>query len=490
MMKRIVTIAALALVALTAGAEIRLPSVIGDNMVLQRESHARIWGWAGPGATVKVKTSWDGASYRVKAGQDGRWEVMVSTGAAGGPYTISLSDGRETRLTGIMLGEVWICSGQSNMEMPVQGFLGQPCLHAAETMREARQYPDIRLFTVGRKTSDTPVEDCQGQWLLPDPATVGAFSAVAYYFGRCLNQYLGVPVGLIASDWGGTNIEAWMSEGSVSALGIDKEYCDKNWNEDYTPCSVLYNGMIAPVIPFTAKGFIWYQGESNRHNWYDYAEMQVEMIRQWREAWGDDEMPFYLTQIAPYRYDGPEKRRSAMLVEQQCKAVSAIGHCGMASTTDVGHPSLIHEPDKLSVGERLAWLALSRDYAVPGVPADAPTYKSMEVKDGKVVVSFNNVCAPDDQTDPRSFTWCADDGSIVRQVKGFEIAGEDKVFHKANARLLWSQNQVEVWSEGVPEPVAVRYSFCNYVETNLKTTIGQPVIPFRSDDWEIPASEL
>lgn len=152
--------------------------------------------------------------------------------------------------------------------------------------------------------------------------------------------------------------------------------------------------------------------------------------------------------------------------------------------------SLIHEPDKLSVGERLAWLALSRDYNIPGIPAEAPTYKSMEIKEGKSIISFNNLCAPGDQSDPRSFNWIDDQGQVVRSVKGFEIAGADKVFYPANARLLWSDNQVEVWSDKVPVPVAVRYCFCNYTETNLKTTLGQPVVPFRTDDWEIPAEEM
>ena len=201
-------------------------------------------------------------------------------------------------------------------------------------------------------------------------------------------------------------------------------------------------------------------------------------------------MPFYITQIAPYRYSGAEKRRSALLVENQIKATTMVPNCAMASTTDVGTYSLIHEPDKLSVGERLAWLALSRDYGIEGVPADAPTYKSMEIVDGKAIISFNNLCEPNDQSDPRSFNWLDDQGQVVRSVKGFEIAGPDRKYRPAKARLLWSDNQVEVWSDEVKEPVAVRYCFNNYSETNLKTTLGQPVVPFRTDDWEIPAEEI
>ena len=489
-MKKLLFVLTLLVGAAMLKAEVRLPAVLGDNMVLQRNSEVNLWGWAAPNKTVKVKTSWNRKTYRTRSDADGKWLVKVATKDAGGPYTIKISDGKKSRLNNILLGEVWICSGQSNMEMPVQGFLGQPCLHAAETMREARLYPDIRMFTVARDSTDVVKDNCVGEWLCSDPATVGAFSAVGYFFGRCLNQYLGVPIGLITTNWGGTNIEAWMSTESNAKLGVDEEYTSKNWNEDYFPGATLYNGMIAPITNYTAKGFIWYQGESNRGNWKEYADMQAEMIRQWREAWGDEKMPFYITQIAPYRYSGPEKRRSAMLVENQIKATTMVPYCAMASTTDIGMYSLIHEPDKLAVGERLAWLALSRDYGVPGVPADAPTYKSMEIKDGRVVISFYNLCAPNDQSDPRSFSWIDEQGQVVRSVKGFEIAGADRKFRPANARILWNDNQVEVWADGVKEPVAVRYCFNNYSETNLKTTLGQPVVPFRTDDWEVPAEEL
>lgn len=490
-MRKVLLLIAVLLGAVTLSrAEVKLPAVLGDNMVLQRDSQVNLWGWAKPRKVVKIKTSWNRKRYRVRADADGKWLVKVVTTGAGGPYSITFSDGKKTRLENILLGEVWICSGQSNMEMPVQGFLGQPCLHATETMRQARLYPDIRLFTVARDSTDIPRDDCKGEWLMSDPKSVGAFSAVGYYFGRCLNQYLGVPIGLITTNWGGTNIEAWMSPESNAKLGVDEEYTKNNWDEYYLPCSVLYNGMVVPIVNYTAKGFIWYQGESNRGNYKEYADMQAEMIRQWREAWGDENMPFYITQIAPYRYSGAEKRRSALLVENQIKATKMVPNCAMASTTDVGTYSLIHEPDKLSVGERLAWLALSRDYGIEGVPAEAPTYKSMEIKEGKAVISFNNLCEPNDQSDPRSFNWLDDQGQVVRSVKGFEIAGADKKFRPAKARILWMDNQVEVWSDEVKDPVAVRYVFCNHSETNLKTTLGQPVVPFRTDDWEIPAEEI
>ncbi len=470
-------------------AKIKLPSLLCDNMVLQRNTEVNLWGSATPEAIVKVTTSWNGAIYKTHAGKDGKWLVKVKTADAGGPYSIIISDGSERVLTNILLGEVWICAGQSNMEMPVQGFFGQPCYNAVETMREAVKYKNIRLFTVNRNSRQEPQEDCKGEWLCSNPETVGAFSAVGYFFGRCLNQFTEIPVGLINTSWGGTNIEAWMTQESLDKLDIDRKFIAENWTEEHSTPTALYNGMIAPLTRYVAKGFIWYQGEANHQNYYDYKTMFVEMVRQWRAAWGNDKMPFYFAQIAPYRYDGADLRAIPLLVENQYKALEEIPYSGIAGTSDVGMFSIIHEPDKLRVGERLAYLALSRDYGAGGVPADAPTYKSMEVLDGKIVLSFNNMAAPDDQSDPRSFSWLDDNGKVISP-KGFEIAAADRIFHPAKARLLWSDNQIEVSSDDVPEPVAVRYGSKNYVETNIKTTLDQPLAPFRTDNWEIPAEEL
>ena len=254
-MKRILLSIALLLSAvMLSEAEVRLPSVLGDNMVLQRDSQVNLWGWAKPRKSVRIKTSWNRKRYRVRADSEGKWIVKVVTTGAGGPYTITFSDGKKTRLENILLGEVWICSGQSNMEMPVQGFLGQPCFHAAETMRDARLYPDIRLFTVARDSTDTPRDDCKGEWLLSDPKSVGAFSAVGYYFGRCLNQYLGVPIGLITTNWGGTNIEAWMSPESNAKLGVDEEYTKKNWDEYYLPCITEWLSRSRTTPPKASSG--------------------------------------------------------------------------------------------------------------------------------------------------------------------------------------------------------------------------------------------
>ncbi len=489
-MKRILCLLCALCAVASARAKIELPALLGSGMVLQRDAEVRLWGDAAAGAEVEILTSWDGARYAVRADRAGHWEAKVRTGAAGGPHSITLSDGEPLTLDDILLGEVWICAGQSNMEMPVQGFFGQPCYHAAETMRDAALWPDIRLFTVERSSQAVPQRDCRGAWLHPTPANVGAFSAVGYFFGRCLHRYLDVPVGLVAVHWGGTNIEAWMDAAALAGLDVDRDFIARNWTETHSAPSVLYNGMVAPATRMTARGFIWYQGESNIGNYYDYKTMMAELVRSWRAAWGDDRMPFYYVEIAPYRYDGPDFRARAALVEQQYDALAAIPHAGIASTVDLGMFSLIHEPDKRPVGERLAYMALRRDYGVEGVPSDSPTYRSMEVtEEGRAILSFDNLAAPGDQADPRSFSWLDDEGKVITPV-GFEIAGADRVFHPAKARLQWNENRIEVWADEVAEPVAVRYGFRNYVRCNVKTTLGQPLVPFRTDRWEIPSEEL
>ncbi|MBS6225394.1 MAG: sialate O-acetylesterase [Parabacteroides johnsonii] len=488
-MKRIVFFLMLYMFPCLCNAKVTLPSLIGDNMVLQRNTVVKLWGKATPYSTVKIKLSWDNQVYETKAEASGEWVQNVRTTDAGGPYSITISDGTPVVLSNILLGEVWICAGQSNMEMPVQGFFGQPCTDAVKTMRDARKYPDIRMFTVSRNSKKIPQNDCLGEWKFSDPGSVGAFSAVGYFFGRCLNQYLDIPVGLICTSWGGTNIEAWMSEESLKRISIDRRFIAENWTEEHSAPTVLYNGMVHPLLKYVAKGFIWYQGEANHRNFYDYKTMQVEMVRQWREAWNHAEMPFYYVQIAPYRYDDADCRAMALLRENQYKALDEIPYSGIVGTNDVGLYSIIHEPNKLVIGERLAYLALSRNYGIQSVPADMPTYKSVKIKERKAILSFNNLAAPDDQKDPRSFSWLDDDDKVIT-LKGFEIAGADQKFYPAKARLVWTENQIEVFADEVPEPIAVRYAFKNYSEANVKTTLGQPLAPFRTDNWDILPNEL
>lgn len=483
--------AAIALLCFCASAKVTLPGLIGSNMVLQRNTEVNIWGKADAGKLVKVTTSWNNKTYKAKADNDGNWLVKVTTTEAGGPYEVTISDGDKIVLENVLLGEVWICSGQSNMEMPMNGFAYQPVENCHEHIVYAAEYPGIRTFNVPHSVADEPRDTIGGVWGTANPNDVKSFSATAYFFGKALYRALGgnIPVGLVSPNWGGTRIECWMSRETIENIpGINHEFALGGTGIEEKAAN-MYNTMIHPITNFTAKGFIWYQGESNRDNWYDYKELMKALVSQWRSEWGDDKMPFYYVQLAPYAYEGNELRSLALVIEAQYQAMAEIPYSGIAATTDIGNRTCIHPQRKNEVGTRLAYLALANDYGIKGVPRPAPTYKSMELvnderRGNMLVLSFNNMATPYDWNDGDSFKGYNPDGYVTPA--GFEIAGEDKVWHKARGNYQWWLNKVEVWSEEVPNPVAVRYAFCNFpAEANVITTNNQPLAPFRTDDWEI-----
>lgn len=487
-MKRTILCLVAALMFLGVDAKIKLPALVDSNMVLQRNTEVKLWGEASPSKKVTITTSWNNKTYSTKADEDGKWAVKVATTDAGGPYSIVISDGEKVVLDNILLGEVWICLGQSNMEMPVCGFVNQPVEGSAQVVAEANQWPDIRMFTVPRAPSKEPLHDTKGKWKTSSPAAVSEFSATGYFFGRMLNQVLNIPIGLITSNWGGSAIEAWMSEEVVSSLTTINQEVAHQGKGNHNAVARLYNGMIVPLQHFTSKGFIWYQGCSNRHNWFDYKELQVAFVKQLRQLWGDDEMPFYAVQLAPYKYEGDTLRSLPLVIEAQYQAMAELPKMGIAATTDIGNRSCIHPEHKKEVGDRLAWLALTNDYGIEGLPASAPTYKSMERKENKLVLSFNNL-SDGSANDPNSIRGFYKNRYL--QPKGFEVAGEDKVFYPAKASVVWWKNKIEVWSDEVPNPVAVRYAFVNFpAEANVETTYNLPLVPFRTDNWEIPAEEI
>lgn len=467
--------------ASTASAGVRLPSIIGDNMVLQRNSSVRLWGEA-DGREVSVRTSWDGKNYRARTDDNGKWSVDVDIPDAGGPYSITLSDGDAITLDNVMSGEVWICSGQSNMEMPIRGFTNQPVVGAEDAVVEAVKYPDVRLFTVPHLSSETPVGNFDSEWKTASAASVSEFSAVAWFFGRTLADQLDIPIGLVHTSWGGSRIEAWMIPEAIDRVpGIDRETAKSGTADNAAP-GRLYNGMIAPICDFAARGFIWYQGESNIHNHYDYSALQSAMIELWRQSWGDGRMPFYMTQLAPYGYDDADALGLPLTVEAQYRAAALVPYSGIAATTDLGNRESIHPGKKRPVGRRLAYLALANDYGVEGLPAPAPTYRSMVREGDRLIVSFNNLSGGGDPTLRDSFAAVSADG--LSSLSGFEIAGADGVFHPAQAGFKW-ENRIEVYSENVPEPVAVRYAFRNFPPAaTVVTSMGQPLVPFRTDDRE------
>ena len=471
-MKKIL-LAALALcISVPMQAKVKLPALVGSNMVLQQQSDVNIWGEAAAGAKVNVKTSWNNKTYSTSADQDGRWNVVVKTPEAGGPYTVTIADKDKTVLDNVLIGDVWVCSGQSNMAMNMGGYMSQPVNGAFDMMFEASPKTDIRLFRMARQSNDSvPMTDCKGKWQVLTPASLAPFSAAAFYFGYNLHKALDIPIGLIGTYWGGTRIEAWMPAERIA--NVDKELASKK-GKGPNATSTLYNGMISPVKKYGAKGFIWYQGEANTSNANIYDKLMAEMVAQWRQDWGGGEaMPFYYVLIAPYRYKGlSDTMEGPMVMEAQVRAEKIIPNSGYAATTDCGEEYCIHPRGKDKVGQRLAAQALAKTYKVPGMPCNAPTFKSVEFKDGVAIVTFNDAYSG---INPRT-----------GEIKGFEISGPEKVFYPATATLTGKNkntNMVKLSSPRVSDPVAVRYAFRNYVECNVTNNYGLPLVPFRTDNW-------
>lgn len=644
---------------------IELPSIIGDNMLLQQNADVKLWGKAGAGETVVVTAGWQ-AEGRAVAGDDGKWTVQLKTPEAGGPYDITVTGKKSAiTITNVLIGEVWVCSGQSNMEMPLAGWPpNDTVMHSASTIASAG-FPEIRLFSVARRVSGEPLDYCTGKWEVCSPSTVSPFSATGYFFGRKLHEDLKVPVGLIASSWGGTPAEAWISAGSLEKAGeftdeikeiqesapllqeyqkwleshrqvvadkagedqwkdldfkdaaapmpdfddsqwqamnlpalfetatgdfdgavwfrktielpgemagrdlslmlgpiddmdrtyfngelvgsheisgvyqVPREYnvpgklvkegtntiavrvidnqgggglwaipgvmkiavtgspvpsvsLDGEWkfqpvaelsgNKFYvfdlsgneyqktkrpkaigssTPTS-LFNGMISPLLDYTIKGAIWYQGESNVGRHEQYSEIFPLMIENWREAWGIKDFPFYFVQIAPYVYGGVDSTESAFLREAQ-EAALKLPNTGMAVTLDIATVMNIHPPFKKEVGERLANLALAKEYG-RDVVSQGPEFKSMNVEGRRIRVSFDNT-----------------GGGLAAGERGlteFEIAGADGKYHEADARI--KGEEVVVSSSRVSNPVSVRYCWRNGAEASLFGKSGLPANQFRS----------
>jgi len=644
---------------------LKLPSLIGDDMLLQQKTNAKIWGKANPGSKISVSASWNSNGQAI-AGKDGKWSAILATPQAGGPYTITISASDTTVLVkNVLIGEVWFCSGQSNMEMPVAGWPpADTIMHSYSTIASA-SIPEIRLFNVERKISSEPLDECTGKWAVSTPSTVLPFSATAYFFGKKLHEDLHVPVGLIESAWGGTPSESWTSAESLTNVGefvdqlksiktseplqaeyqvwlnslkqaelkpagkdqwkdlsfndekipssefndtewpvmalptqfetvigdfdgavwfrkivqvpqnmsgkdlvlslgpiddMDRTYfngklvgsneADGAWNVNrnyeipaslvkaganlisvrvldtqgaggiygtpdimklsmksvpklfiplkgdwkYQPVaelkdgkfyiydisknelqsrkrpvnigagtpSVLYNGMVNPVLPYQIKGAIWYQGEANVGRAEQYSKIFPAMIQNWRTAWGIKDFPFYFVQIAPYVYAGIDSTESASLREAQESALK-LANTGMAVTIDIATVMNIHPPFKKEVGERLAMLALNNDYGVKN-QCIGPVYKSMKVEAGTIILQFDN----------------AEDGLIEKnnKINEFEIAGKNGKYVKANIKI--AKNEVLVFSPSVREPVSVRYCWRNGAEASLFNKAGLPAWQFRT----------
>lgn len=450
------------LVPATLLAQLRLPAIFGDHMVFQRNSEAPIWGWSHPGAEVIVKAGWNNEEIKTKASNTGAWKAVLSTPDAGGPYSVSITSGGALTLDDVMVGEVWICSGQSNMEWSMNASAD------GKEDKASANFPGIRLFHAPKAGADYPQLMGEGTWKATTPESVAGFSAVGYYFGRRLHQELGIPVGLINVSWGGTPAEVWIPEERVISndelVAANKKLGEsEHWPK--TP-GVVYNAMIHPLMPFVIAGAIWYQGEGNTAAPLAYKDLMQQLIEGWRSGF-HKEFPFYYVQIAPFDYGDVET--GTLIREQQVKMLE-IPATGMVVISDhVEDVKDIHPRYKKPVGERLANLALTETYGKTGIPSKSPIYNHMAVEKKKIRIWFDN----------------APNGLISKgkEVTEFLIAGEDGKFVPARAKIDGST--VVVSSRDVKKPVAVRFGWPNNSIPNLYSKEGLPVSCFRTDDWKI-----
>jgi len=471
-MKRFAAFATLLTLTLSAAGKVSVSPLFSDHMVLQQQTSVLLWG-SSDCQEVTVAPSW-GEPVRA-AVENGRWSVTIATPEASfekRSLTLSDSDSR-IAIEDLLIGEVWICSGQSNMYMPLRGYTGQPVAGSFETLLDASRYADrIRMITLPKREAETPQRGFEGRWEVPSAQTALSMSAAAWFFARSLSETLNLPVGIVSASWGGSSIEAWMAPGDLREMGYDVEKINADPKiEPRRQCSKLYNGLIAPIEGYTARGFAWYQGESNLKTAGRYAEQMERLVKFWRTRWGDEKarMPFLYVQIAPYENKGADRMEAPLLMEAQLDALERIPNAGIVCTTDTGEKSCIHPSDKEKVGRRLAAQALRRSYGMklPDDMTEGVRFEKAEFADGKAIVTFRNArygLTPQNET-----------------IVGFELAGKDGVFHPAEGRIVKSKPQVEVHSDEVAEPVAVRYAFRNFIPTNLHNTLGQAVFPFRSD---------
>jgi sialate O-acetylesterase len=443
-------------------AKIILPSVFADNMVLQQNSEVAIWGWSDPGETVKIVTSWNSKdTVKVKADNFSAWKTTIKTTNAGGPYSIQILGSSKVELKNVMLGEVWICSGQSNMEMSVNWKL----INGEEDAAQANN-PNIRIFHIQKTGAEFPQQTCNATWTVCTPENMRNTSAVGYFFARELQQKLNVPVGIIVSAWGGTPAEVWIEKSRVENDPVLNRH-KYNQHFDWWPGTAgsLYNSMIFPVIPYGIAGAIWYQGESNCDNYQIYSSLMKTLIENWRSDFKKD-FPFYLVQIAPYNYG--DKGTSEYLREQQEIVTKTVPNTGMVVITDlVDNIKDIHPKDKLNVGKRLANYALAETYKQNVGAYKSPSFQSMQVEKGKVHLMFNDV-----------LTGLKSTGKTPER---FLIAGEDKNFVPATAKMDGST--IILSSKLVKTPVAVRFCFDDTTMPDVFSSEGLPLAPFRTDKW-------
>ena len=474
-----------------AQAEIRLPNIFSDHMVLQQGQENNIWGKGDAGETVTISIA--GKTVTTKADDKGEWTAKLPVLSLGAPLTLKVSGSSTVELKDVLVGEVWICSGQSNMQWSINSSTD------ADLEKLASKFNGIRMINfpqIGTQEAIWSHDD--RKWQVSSPETVGGFSAVGYFFARQIHQTTGIPVGMINNAWGGSSCESWIDRKIVGTdfpkllerwEGLEKQVealeakQDRSEEENKNLANLrnqmrgnarpgnIYNGVLASHVGYGIRGAIWYQGESNAGRAYQYRELFPRMIKNWREIWGQGEFPFYWVQLADFMNENAEPVDSewAELREAQTIAMDKVPKSGQAVIIDIGEGKDIHPMNKEDVGKRLARWALANEYGID-VAHQSPRYDSIEKADGKLIVKFNHVGGG----------WRPFD---VNEVRGFTIAGEDKKFYNATAKIL-PDKRIEVSSPEVPNPVAVRYAWANNPICNLFSSNGLPTTPFRSDDWQ------
>ncbi|HTE11526.1 MAG TPA: sialate O-acetylesterase [Chitinophagaceae bacterium] len=450
-------------------AQLRLPALISSGMVLQQNDSVALWGWAGPGEKIFITTGWDNRKDSAITSNGAKWKLKVKTPVAGGPFRIDIASYSKTMvLQNVMIGEVWVCSGQSNMEWSYNNGEKDTRTELATCATN-----NIHFFHIPKTTADAPQDDTKGEWVVCDSNTIKGFSAVGYFFGKKLQQQLNVPIGLINTSWGGTPAEVWTPEELVTNDEILKTAAGKIKPAAWWPNlpGLTYNAMIAPLTSFNIAGAIWYQGESNTSTNDAYNKLFTTMINAWRGAWKKD-LPFYYVQIAPYKYGN--NNIGALLQEAQTKTM-AYPNVGMVVITDlIDSVTNIHPSHKRVVGNRLADWALAETYHRPGINYKNPSYKSAETKGSRLVVSFSNL--------PNGFQMT--DGVI----KGFYISGANENWLPAEGKI--EKDKMVIWNKQVKQPVHIRYGFGNTLVGNLSSKEGLPLTPFRTDSWPVDQSPV
>ena len=456
-----------------------LSHLFTDHAVLQQETTLPVWGWGDPGKTVEL--SWDGNTYKTKVLADGSWRVNITTGKAdGAAYTLTVKSGKESlSVNDVVLGEVWLCSGQSNMEMPLSGFGFQEVEGATEAIMAAPETASrVRVFDIKTPKCTEPQADVDAAWAYTDGAVASKTSAVAYFFGKRLSKTLGVPVGIIVNAWGGSRIEPWMTREVIDGAGLtEQELKDiyavqevpDRWPE--TP-ELIWNGRVKPIAGYAAKGIIWYQGCSNMGQPHCYDKLQKAMVEMWRKEWGRD-LPFIFTLLAPHDHGDADGRWRPFFVENQLHTEEILNNSWAVCTETLGNKVTVHPSQKKEVADMMVQRALQNVYGIySGVSIELPRLQGVEyLEDGRVKVTLTQV-------------WNNLMSISARDITGFELAGEDRQFHLAQAQVDWDGQTIYVQCPEVSKPVAVRYGWRNWMGANLQKSNGIPVPPFRSDDWE------